>query len=161
VLTHPSAVAYCLPGIDSRVVLSSGALDLLDEAELDAVVAHERAHLRERHDLVVLPFAAWHTALPLIPGVRRARSAVSTLVEMVADDRACAVSDRLALATALARVGSGAAPACALAASGDATVERIYRLLNPPAPSARVRWAAHAAAAVALLIGPGLALLIG
>jgi Zn-dependent protease with chaperone function len=160
VLAHPRAVAYCLPGTDSRVVLSSGALDLLDEAELAAVIAHERAHLAERHDLVVLPFTAWRTALPVLPGVRRARSAVATLVEMVADDRACAVCDRLALATALARVGAGGAPDGALAVSGGATVERVRRLLDPPPPSKAIRWSAYAASA-ALLAGPVFALLAG
>ncbi|MGY0232379.1 M56 family metallopeptidase [Longispora urticae] len=160
VLAHPRAVAYCLPGAGSRVVLSSGALDLLDPQELDAVVAHERAHLAERHDLVVLPFAAWRTALPGLPGVRHARPAVATLVEMLADDRACAVCDRAALATALARVGTAAAPEGALAATGRATLERVQRLLDPPAPSPLLRFGCYAGAA-ALLAVPTLALLAG
>ncbi|WP_412539750.1 M56 family metallopeptidase [Longispora sp. K20-0274] len=160
VLAHPNAVAYCLPGADSRVVLSSGALDLLDAEELAAVVAHERAHLAERHDLVVLPFAAWRTALPGLPGVRHARPAVATLVEMLADDQACAVCDRAALATALARVGTAAAPDGALAATGNATLERVHRLLDPPAPSRAIRLACYTGAA-ALLTVPTVALLAG
>jgi Zn-dependent protease with chaperone function len=159
VLAHPEAVAYCLPGTAARVVLSSGAMDVLDKAELAAVVAHERAHLAERHDLVVLPFAAWVTALPWLPGVRRARIAVATLVEMLADDRACAVCDRAALATAVARVGSSGAPVGALAATGGATVERIHRLMDPPAPSVLIRLAAYVTAA-ALLGLPTLALVV-
>src|SRR5579859_8132595 len=52
VVDHPTAAAYCLPGLRSRIVVSAGTLDLLDQAELAALLAHERAHLRERHDLV-------------------------------------------------------------------------------------------------------------
>ncbi|MDQ1659753.1 MAG: hypothetical protein QOD41_4836, partial [Cryptosporangiaceae bacterium] len=41
VIDHPAAAAYCLPGGGSRVVVTTGALGLLSEAELDAVLAHE------------------------------------------------------------------------------------------------------------------------
>src|SRR5690606_2640155 len=55
VLDHPGAAAYCVPGVrSSKVVVSAGTLELLDRDELAAVVAHERAHARERHDLVLL-----------------------------------------------------------------------------------------------------------
>ena len=64
VVDYPAAAAYCVPGLRSRIVISAGALDLLDQAELAAVLAHERAHLRERHDLVLLPFTALARAFP-------------------------------------------------------------------------------------------------
>lgn len=46
VVDHDIAAAYCLPGRRSQVVLTSGAMEALDEDELRAVLAHERAHLR-------------------------------------------------------------------------------------------------------------------
>ncbi|HTX01222.1 MAG TPA: M48 family metalloprotease, partial [Acidimicrobiales bacterium] len=49
VLEHPSAAAFSLPGPRPRVVVSSGAIEVLSDAELDAVLAHERAHVRARH----------------------------------------------------------------------------------------------------------------
>ena len=52
VLNHPVPVAYCLPGLRSRLVVSAGVLDTLDPHAVRAVLAHEQAHLRERHDLV-------------------------------------------------------------------------------------------------------------
>ena len=64
VVDYPTAAAYCLPGLRSAIVISAGTLDLLDSAELAAVLAHERAHLRERHDLVLLPFVALPVRLP-------------------------------------------------------------------------------------------------
>lgn len=154
-LDHPAATAYCLPGRTPRVVLTSGALALLDDDEITAVLAHERAHLSERHDLVVLPFMAWAAALPCFGTLCRARRAVAGLVEMVADDRACAVADRTALASALARVGSAPAPAGALAVGapdGDhqAVVDRVWRLLDPPRRSVPVRVASYLVAGLVL-----------
>ena len=53
VLQHPTPTAYCIPGRASRVVLSQGVLDTLPGPELTAVMAHEKAHLRARHDLLL------------------------------------------------------------------------------------------------------------
>ena len=67
VVDYPAAAAYCLPGIRSQIVVSVGTLDLLAPAELTAVLAHERAHLRARHDLVLIPFTSLRRALPRSP----------------------------------------------------------------------------------------------
>ena len=88
VVDHPAAAAYCLPGLRSRIVVSVGALDLLRPAELAAVLAHERAHLRERHDLVVLPFTALRRAFGWSQICADAHQSVALLIEMLADDRA-------------------------------------------------------------------------
>src|SRR5262249_46033553 len=87
-LAHPSAAAYCGPGLRSEVVVSEGALKLLSEDEMAAVLAHEAAHVRERHDLVLLPFAALGRALPWSKVVAGAQAQVELLIEMAADDRA-------------------------------------------------------------------------
>jgi Zn-dependent protease with chaperone function len=158
VIDHPAAAAYCLPGHDSRVVVTTGALDLLDEDELDAVLAHEHAHLAERHDLVILPFTAWASALPWLGGPRRARAAVQGLVEMIADDRACVGRDRCVLAAALARVGSAAPPAGAIGSTDHALLIRVRRLLEPQRRSVPARGAAYLTAA-ALIALPTVALL--
>ncbi len=160
VLDHPAPAAYCLPGGTPRVVLTSGALALFDDEELAAVLAHEHAHLAERHDLVVLPFAAWSTALRWLPTVRHSRAAVDGLVEMVADDRACAHCDRTVLACALARFSGAGVPTGALAATGTGQVlARVHRLLEPPARSPRLRVGLLALAA-AVLVLPTLFLLL-
>src|SRR6266852_5762552 len=118
VVDHPAAAAYCVPGLRSAIVISAGALDLLDQAELAAVLAHERAHLRARHDLVLLPFTALLRAFRWSAVAREANREVALLVEMMADDRAQRRLPARELATALLRVGAsggGRAPTGALA----------------------------------------------
>ncbi len=64
-LSDSRATAYCLPGRRSRIVVSAGALDLLDSRELAAVVDHERGHVQERHHLILLPFSSMIEMLEL------------------------------------------------------------------------------------------------
>jgi Zn-dependent protease with chaperone function len=167
VVDSPAAAAYCVPGLRSRIVISAGTLALLDAAELAAVLAHERAHLRARHDLVLLPFSALGQAFPRSQLVRQAHATVALLVEMLADDRARRQRPARELATALLRVGAsgaGGAPSGALAALPAAdgeTVARVVRLLAPaprlPAPTLALIWTAAAALVavpVALLLLP-------
>jgi Zn-dependent protease with chaperone function len=137
VLDHPAAMAYCLPGLRPRVVLSAGTLHLLDDQQVAAVLAHEHAHTRARHDLVVLPFRALYSALPWVPWVARAHQAVSMLIEMLADDCACRRHQRRVLASALVEVAASTAsvaPAGALSATQGPLLARVRRLVDPPAP---------------------------
>lgn len=134
VVDHEVPVAYCLPGLRPRVVLSRGTLSLLSYDELRAVLAHERAHLAQRHDLVVLPFVALGATFPALPAVRTARAEVALLVELLADDRAARRHERTHLAQALWKIGSADAPAGALGVAGDDVLLRAKRLLDPPAP---------------------------
>lgn len=112
VVEHQAPVAYCLPGFNgSLTVLSRGLLDSLDEEGLRGVVAHERAHLDQRHDLLVLAFESWNQALPWLPTSRLARLAVQELIEMLADDAALEQVSREDLLRSLVTVASGMTPA--------------------------------------------------
>lgn len=121
VLDHDLPVAYCLPGLRSRVVLSRGVLQALRDDELRAVLAHEAAHLEQRHDLVVLPFVALGATFPRLRPVRTAAAQVALLIEMLADDRAARRCSRPVLARALLAVGAGVTPDGGLGAGGDAS----------------------------------------
>jgi Zn-dependent protease with chaperone function len=161
VIDYPAAAAYCLPGIRSQIVVSVGTLNLLAPAELTAVLAHERAHLRARHDLVLIPFTSLRRAFPMSAGVAQAHRTVALLVEMMADDRALRVRGLLPreLATALVRfgtAGSDGAPAGALAVAdgeGELTA-RVSRLLAPPAPLSRATQAGIVLAAALVVATP-------
>src|ERR1700761_2225869 len=120
VVDYPTAAAYCLPGLRSQIVLSVGTLELLGRGELAAVLAHERAHLRERHDLVLLPFTALRRAFPQSATAAGAHLSVALLVEMLADDRALRGRPARELVSALVRFGTAGtcpAPSGALAAA--------------------------------------------
>ena len=143
VIDHETVAAYCLPGRDHRIVLTTGALRVLDEAQLAAVLAHERAHLRGRHHLVVAPGRVFRLAFPFVPGFRWAHDEVARLVEMLADDTAARRCERRALAGALVALAgepnAGAATGGALGIARHAVGGRVKRLLGPGRPLAR--WA--------------------
>ena len=138
VLDHPAAAAYCVPGLRSKIVVSAGALKLLGPAELAAVLAHERAHLRERHDLVLLPFTALRAAFPWSHTCTEAYREVAMLVEMLADDRALRARPARELVSALVRVGTAGQVSvgtlAALAGSDGEVTARVHRLLQPRHP---------------------------
>jgi Zn-dependent protease with chaperone function len=138
VVDHPVAAAYCVPGVRSQVVVSAGTLELLGPYELAAVLAHERAHARERHDLVLLPFTSLRRIFPQSRIVARTLDAVELLIEMAADDRARRHRPAKELATALLRfasAGPAPTPAGTLGVIGaDETspiLVRVRRLLTP------------------------------
>jgi len=159
VLDHAMPVAYCLPGRRARLVLSVGTLEALDPAQVVAVLAHERAHLRERHDLVVLPFVAWGATAPFVPGMVQAQVAVAALIEMRADDVATAHTRPVELACALRTVG-GAVPAAALGSFATALDRRLARITAPPAPLPGPLRALVRLTAAALVALPPVALLV-
>jgi Zn-dependent protease with chaperone function len=165
VIDYPAAAAYCLPGIRSQIVVSAGTLDLLAPAELTAVLAHERAHLRARHDLVLIPFTSLRRVFPRSNATAQTYRAVALLVEMMADDHALRARGLVAreLATALLRFGtsgSEVAPAGALAAAEGELTARVNRILAPQPPLPRATQAAVVLAAVALVAVPLLLLII-
>ena len=131
VLDHTTAVAYCVPGVRPRIVVSEGTIELLDDAELEAVVAHERGHAHERHGLVMLPMAGISKMFSFVPYARLAPASVAGLLEMAADDYAVRRKDPSALISALVSMATvGAAPTCAFALTGGWVSRRMERLLN-------------------------------
>ncbi|MGB7819460.1 MAG: M56 family metallopeptidase, partial [Ornithinibacter sp.] len=113
IVAHPTPTAYCIPGRHSRVVLSQGVLDALPPDQLEAVIAHEDAHLRARHDLLVEFFTVVHEA---VPGPVRSESAireVRLLVEALADRVAVRRAGEVSTARALLSLAEGRTPEAA------------------------------------------------
>jgi len=153
VLDHPLPVAYCLPGLRSRLVVSAGVLDMLDPAQVRAVLAHENAHLKERHDLVVLPFVAWGAPAPFVRGMVDAQVAVAALIEMRADDVAANRAAPAELTAALGSMGH-ATPAAALSSFTTALDRRLARIADPPPPLSAAVQVAVRLVAMALVAVP-------
>ncbi|HYP91676.1 MAG TPA: M56 family metallopeptidase [Mycobacterium sp.] len=158
ILDVAQPLAYCLPGVRSRVVVSEGALNALGDNEMAAILSHERAHLRARHDLVLEMFTAVHAAFPRFVRSGNALDAVRLLIEMLADDAAVRAAGPTPLARALVACASGRTPSGALAAGGPTTVLRLRRLGGRPNSRAVAATAYLAAAAV--LAVPTLALAV-
>jgi Zn-dependent protease with chaperone function len=156
VVEHGEPAAYCMSGVRRPVVLTTAALRLLDDTQLEAVLAHERAHQAGRHHLLVSLAAVPAAAFPWVPAFRHARDEVARLAELAADDAAARRSPRLAVAEALLALGAVArnAPAAAWAlGAGGSTAARVRRLIAAPHPlswAARTTWTLALAAIIAL-----------
>ena len=141
------------------MILTTGALQALDRDQLDAVLAHERAHLAGHHHRLLAVARIARQVLPFIPLMRDADTQITRLVELHADDAATRAHDPGPLATALvvlATAGSSA-PALAaptLAAAATDAVQRIHRLLGPAEPLGRMRRQLLRAAAATLALTP-------
>lgn len=160
ILEDDAPAAYCLPRGRRRVVISAGALSRLSPGQLHAVLAHERAHLRGHHHLMLAVAAALARAFPVIPLLARATTELAVLAEMTADDDATRRHDPADLAAALVILATAGSRAIALTAGGPAAVARIQRLLTPPPrPGLAARTARLAAGLAALTIPAAIACL--
>ncbi|WP_256790082.1 MULTISPECIES: M56 family metallopeptidase [Frankia] len=154
VLTHPTAAVYCLPGRARRVVLTTAAVETLTAEQLRAVLAHERAHLAERHHLILAGADTFARAFPRIPLFIAARAEIARLLELAADDAACRHHERRSIAAALAALAGAGHPEASLAAGGPTALERVRRLLRPANPLGATRTALGATVIVLLLLIP-------
>lgn len=150
IIDEPGADAYTLPGLPCRIVVTSGMLAALSDAERRVLLAHERAHASGLHYLFG---AAARLAAALNPLLRPVSAAVGYTLERWADESAASVAgDRPLAARALARaaLASAAGPArphaTALhAISGPGPVPRRMAALLRPPPRPRLLLASAAA----------------
>ncbi|SEG91696.1 Peptidase family M48 [Nonomuraea solani] len=154
VVDYEERIAYCVPGRRGQAVITTGALRSLAPPQVAAVLAHERAHLRGRHHLVLAAAESLTRAFPRVPLFERARTEIGRLVELLADDMAARHHPRDQLAAALVRLATGRAPAFALGAGGETALERVRRMLHPQPPLERRERVTGLLAVASLLAGP-------
>ncbi|MBO3749654.1 M56 family metallopeptidase [Streptosporangiaceae bacterium NEAU-GS5] len=156
VLDYGEPMAYCLPGRRPKTVITTAALRSLVPDHVAAVLAHERAHLRGRHHLLLAVAQGLARAFPGLPLFTRAGSEIARLVELRADDVAARRHPRVHIAAAVVSLATGRAPAFALGAGGENALVRVSRMLNPATPL-RLREKLIGVAAVAVLLtGPAI-----
>lgn len=154
---------YCLAGRPPTIVVTRAALQALDDAQLAAVISHERAHLSGRHHMLLAVTSALSRILSRLRLFTDGAREIARLLEMCADDAAArrhsadtVVDALLALAlptpSASIQDPAVAVPAAALCAAGSGVTQRVERLLFPPDPlRARVTLSL---ATIAAFLGP-------
>jgi Zn-dependent protease with chaperone function len=115
VIADPRPQAFCAGYLRPRVYISQAALDLLSDAELQAVLAHEHHHRRVRDPLRLASGRILTQALFFLPALRALFGRYSDLAELNADGAAVrtGAGGRAALASALLALdasGAGISP---------------------------------------------------
>jgi Zn-dependent protease with chaperone function len=119
-IAHDLPLAALFGLLRPRLLLSEALLEALSGEELEAVLAHECAHVAARENLKRFLLRASPDPLALLPGGARLRAAFEAAAEIAADRSACARVPPLRLARALLKVAalmpSGRRPHLAVAA---------------------------------------------
>lgn len=122
--------AVALPGRPNQILVSTALLDVLDDSECHAMLAHEQAHIRLYHHrfLVLAGLAA--AAVPLLAPIA---TRVRYCTERWADEAAAtAVGDRLVVARAISKAAlAGSDLNMPLALTGLGVAGRVSALLHP------------------------------
>lgn len=136
----PTVVGWLRP----VVLVPASTLTGLSPRQLEAILAHELAHIRRHDYLINLLQTAVETLLFYHPAVWWVSAQVRRERENCCDDLAVAVcGDRLGYARALVDLeGLRSAPRLALAASGGSLTDRVRRLVGAPGRRSRRPWAA-------------------
>jgi hypothetical protein len=133
VLDSPERQAYCVAGRPDTIVVTSAAVDALTEQQLAAVLAHEHAHLSERHAGLLRLLRGIAIALPGMRLATDGEQEIGRLLEMCADDTAARRHGREPLLGGLLAIvgATEPLPAGALSAAATAVLVRAERLVAP------------------------------
>ncbi|MGK2869299.1 MAG: M56 family metallopeptidase [Mycobacterium sp.] len=130
VLTAERPAAYCVLGRPNAIVVTSAAVQRLTEPQLNAVLAHENAHIAGRHHQTLMILRALSGTLSRLPLFTRGALAVAALLEMCADDIAARRHGSRALVAGMLELAGPVQPA-GLAVGATAIALRANRLLVP------------------------------
>lgn len=137
-LAHDRPLAFSMSGRPSYLVATDGLRRHLTSAQTEAVLEHERAHVRYRHHLLVGFADVLRSGFPFLALFRAAPSAVRELVELAADDAAVRRYGADTVRAALIRVVGEPPPDTSLAFGRDALEARLERLTATPGRTAWV-----------------------
>lgn len=138
VVAVPVLVGWLRP----TIVFPIAALAGLSPAQIEALLAHELAHVRRHDYLVNLLQSLAEVVLFYHPAVWWLSRRVRMERELCCDDLAVGICDRLVYATALTDLAAMRMPGVALAATGGDLLARVRRILGHEeiAMSSKVRW---------------------
>ncbi len=156
VVPTDEVLCFCMGLLRPRIVVSTGLVELLDRAELDAVLAHEASHQRRRDPLRLLVAAVAIRGLLFVPALADLATAARLTTEIEADaaavDRYGSTNLLRALKTVLGAVPRTPAGASAMVSS-DLMSDRVQALGgdHPRVVIRRRRFVASIAALAVLL----------
>jgi beta-lactamase regulating signal transducer with metallopeptidase domain len=150
--------AFCAGLLRPKVYLSTGAIEILDDDALTAVLAHERHHARRHDPLRLAAGRVLARALFFLPEVRDLVERQQALAELSADESAvnAAPANRSALARAMLSFSDASAPV----GSTGIDPTRVDYLLGEP-PSWRFPFLVCLAAAAIIALLTAVAVLAG
>jgi BlaR1 peptidase M56 len=146
--------AFCAGLLRPRVYLSTGALEMLDDSALNALLAHERHHVRRHDPLRLATGRVLARALFFLPALGDLVERQQALAELSADESAvnAAPANRSALARAMLSFSD------ARSSGGSIGIDpaRVdYLLGEPPSWRFPALMCLVAASVIALLVGVG------
>lgn len=151
--SHAVAVPVLIGWLKPTIVFPVAALAGLSPTQVEALLAHELAHVR-RHDYLVNLLQSVSEALLFYhPAVWWLSRRVRAERELCCDDLAVSVCDRLVYATALTDLAAMAAPGVALAATDGNLLVRVRRILGHDAAGPAARTGMIPVLALALVAG--------
>ncbi|WP_158852507.1 M56 family metallopeptidase [Saccharothrix deserti] len=161
-LDHDEPLAFSLAGTPGVVVATEGLHRRLTREQVEAVLAHERAHLNGRHHLLVAASDALSTVLPFLPLFRRAPGVVRELVELAADAAAVRTCGVETVRAALLGVSGSGTPGSALAMGRDSVQVRLDLLARPRRrPDSARSLLAYGAACTTAMVVPSVTAFVG
>ena len=146
------AVPMMLGCLRPIIILPPAAVVALPLAQLEALLAHELAHIRRHDYLVNLLQTGVETICFYHPAVWWISREVRRHREHCCDDIAVGVCDRLTYVTALSSLASISTPQFALSAAGGSLRDRVRRLIEPTTHSASPKGAWIAMVPILLVI---------
>jgi beta-lactamase regulating signal transducer with metallopeptidase domain len=127
-LDHSVPIAYSVAGRPAMVVATSGLLDQLTHDSVAAVIAHEQAHIRGNHHLLVGLAEALAKSLSIVPFARSSPEFVRAMVELSADRSAARRCGSSSVRSALLAMSGAHLPPHALGMARGSMALRLKRL---------------------------------
>lgn len=139
VIQDCSRQAFAAGSVRPTVYVTTGAIDVLTDDELRAVLLHEIHHARTRAPLRAAFVEAWFRIVRLAPPIRRRLVSRLATLETTADRFALeAGATRRQLASALVKLDSS--PGVSFAGHADARVSALVGGSSPESTGAPLEW---------------------
>jgi beta-lactamase regulating signal transducer with metallopeptidase domain len=147
VISHPAPLAITMGFIQPKIVLSTGLISLLNEEELQAVIAHELYHKENRDPLTMFLMALCASTIWYIPILQWFNEQYRIIKELLADDYAIdkqrtSVNLSSALLKML-KVGQHEKMAFAYASFADTSINYRIDYLLDPVKGFQMKWPLH------------------